>query len=358
MFIFRLLIYVFFSIFSAVEAGPVINIPAKVTTQDDKDQPPNSASECVTDSAADNNSVTSYESANESGVSSALSPEVSDVTQCVKDLHLHDHIPKLMDNHYPAHPSSIPPSTLSPPDDYHHPPGLVHQPMSYHGMPPVYHQHYGYLNPFYLQPHDTPHMANHHARGQPHSLSSSEYSSGCSPACLECQDHVPSPSGDSYQESGISSRLSDEEPELQHAFSAAASMDRPFGWDQPGLLPTPNLPAQQPVVGSPPQQHTTLPHHPLVADNDPDRSILAHGKVFVGALSQDTTPQRLAEYFSSFFGPITQCIIKLDDDGRSRGFGFLFFSDYYQAWRVLKNGPYEVSSPLVLDGRISSPSVH
>jgi cold-inducible RNA-binding protein len=50
-------------------------------------------------------------------------------------------------------------------------------------------------------------------------------------------------------------------------------------------------------------------------------------KLFVGSLSWDTTDQGLQEAFAQF-GEITEAKVITDrDSGRSRGFGFVTFSD-------------------------------
>ena len=128
-----------------------------------------------------------------------------------------------------------------------------------------------------------------------------------------------------------------------------ADSNLPYGWDKPGLLPTPNVPPLKRPLTTPnvsPLPSTNFNKYPAVPADDPDVNILLHGKIFVGALSQDTTSARLAAYFARDFGYVTECVIKDDAQGRSRGFGFISFYDHYQAWRVVKNGPYEVSVSL------------
>ncbi|XP_015773895.1 PREDICTED: RNA-binding protein Musashi homolog 2-like [Acropora digitifera] len=51
------------------------------------------------------------------------------------------------------------------------------------------------------------------------------------------------------------------------------------------------------------------------------------GKIFVGGLSTETTKETLLEYFSTF-GEVADCIVMKDSvSKRSRGFGFVTFSD-------------------------------
>lgn len=73
------------------------------------------------------------------------------------------------------------------------------------------------------------------------------------------------------------------------------------------------------------------------------------GKLFVGGLSWETTQENLQRYFSRY-GEIIDCVVmKNNDTGRSRGFGFVTFSDPLNVSIVLKNGPH------TLDGRTIDP---
>ena len=89
---------------------------------------------------------------------------------------------------------------------------------------------------------------------------------------------------------------------------------------------------------------------------------LTNGKLFIGALSQSTTTAGLRRYFESY-GHISECFIKLDEMGRSRGFGFLSFTDPYCAWRVLNSGPHVVDDktldckPAVPPNMVKSPDL-
>jgi len=73
------------------------------------------------------------------------------------------------------------------------------------------------------------------------------------------------------------------------------------------------------------------------------------GKLFVGGLSWETTQENLQRYFARY-GDIIDCVVmKNNDTGRSRGFGFVTFSDPTNVALVLKNGPH------TLDGRTIDP---
>ncbi|CAL4160479.1 unnamed protein product, partial [Meganyctiphanes norvegica] len=73
------------------------------------------------------------------------------------------------------------------------------------------------------------------------------------------------------------------------------------------------------------------------------------GKMFVGGLSWETTQESLQQYFSRF-GELTDCVVmKNNETGRSRGFGFITFGDFNNVDVVLKTGPHK------LDGRNIDP---
>lgn len=68
-------------------------------------------------------------------------------------------------------------------------------------------------------------------------------------------------------------------------------------------------------------------------------------KLFVGGLSWETTQENLQRYFSRY-GEVIDCVVmKNSESGRSRGFGFVTFSDPGNVALVLQNGPHQ------LDGR-------
>merc|ERR1719198_2564568 len=58
-------------------------------------------------------------------------------------------------------------------------------------------------------------------------------------------------------------------------------------------------------------------------------------KVFVGGLAHKTTTQHLRDHFGRF-GPIVDAVVLRWPDGRSRGFGYVTFSDSSSAASVLK----------------------
>jgi len=75
------------------------------------------------------------------------------------------------------------------------------------------------------------------------------------------------------------------------------------------------------------------------------------GKMFIGGLSWQTTPEGLKEYFSKF-GDIAEVMVMKDPTTRrSRGFGFVTFSDPKSVDNVLAAGSHE------LDGKKIDPKV-
>ncbi|CAB4059765.1 MSI [Lepeophtheirus salmonis] len=95
-------------------------------------------------------------------------------------------------------------------------------------------------------------------------------------------------------------------------------------------------PQQQPITQ--PQQVTED------VPNDP-------GKMFIGGLSWQTTPEGLKEYFCNF-GDIAEVMVMKDPTTRrSRGFGFVTFSDPNSVDKVLSNGSHD------LDGKKIDPKV-
>lgn len=75
--------------------------------------------------------------------------------------------------------------------------------------------------------------------------------------------------------------------------------------------------------------------------NDEDR------KIFVGGISWEVSQDELKEYFSRF-GTVTDCTLKTDPNtGRSRGFGFVQFSDVSSVDRVLAEKPHELKGKTI-----------
>jgi RNA recognition motif-containing protein len=75
-------------------------------------------------------------------------------------------------------------------------------------------------------------------------------------------------------------------------------------------------------------------------------------KLFVGNLSYDTTTDSLKEYFSSI-GEITDAVVISDrETGRSKGFGFVTFSNDDQASQAV-----DQLNDTELDGRPISVSI-
>ncbi|CAD7085832.1 unnamed protein product [Hermetia illucens] len=73
------------------------------------------------------------------------------------------------------------------------------------------------------------------------------------------------------------------------------------------------------------------------------------GKLFVGGLSWETTQENLSRHFCRF-GEIIDCVVmKNNETGRSRGFGFVTFADPANVNHVLQSGPH------TLDGRTIDP---
>lgn len=83
---------------------------------------------------------------------------------------------------------------------------------------------------------------------------------------------------------------------------------------------------------------------PAEVPNDP-------GKMFIGGLSWQTSPESLREYFSKY-GEITEVMVMKDPTTRrSRGFGFITFADPSSVDKVLTQATHE------LDGKKIDPKV-
>ena len=60
-------------------------------------------------------------------------------------------------------------------------------------------------------------------------------------------------------------------------------------------------------------------------------------KIFVGSLIQKTNDDDLREFYSQF-GEITDCIVMKDKStGKSRGFGFVTYSESFMVDEAMKN---------------------
>ncbi|XP_026494810.2 RNA-binding protein Musashi homolog Rbp6 isoform X2 [Vanessa tameamea] len=91
-------------------------------------------------------------------------------------------------------------------------------------------------------------------------------------------------------------------------------------------------------------QNQDVAHSPAEVPNDP-------GKMFVGGLSWQTSPESLRDYFNKF-GEITEVMVMKDPTTRrSRGFGFITFGDPASVDKVLAQATHE------LDGKKIDPKV-
>ncbi|XP_022702169.1 heterogeneous nuclear ribonucleoprotein A/B-like isoform X2 [Varroa jacobsoni] len=70
-------------------------------------------------------------------------------------------------------------------------------------------------------------------------------------------------------------------------------------------------------------------------------------KMFVGGLSWCTTRHSLAAYFG-LFGDIEDCTVVTNEQGRSRGFGFVTYRDPCIAFIVCQRGPHSVDNRVVM----------
>ena len=76
------------------------------------------------------------------------------------------------------------------------------------------------------------------------------------------------------------------------------------------------------------------------------------GKMFIGGLSWQTTPESIREYFSSF-GDLAEVMVMKDPaTRRSRGFGFITFSDPTAVEKVMKYPVHQVN--LIIDIKINN----
>nr|XP_006821935.1 PREDICTED: musashi homolog 2 isoform X9 [Saccoglossus kowalevskii] len=78
------------------------------------------------------------------------------------------------------------------------------------------------------------------------------------------------------------------------------------------------------------------------------------GKMFIGGLSWQTTPDGLREYFSKF-GEVTECMVMRDQaTKRSRGFGFITFRDPASVEKVLAQAAHELDQKKI-DPKVAFP---
>ncbi|EFC42839.1 predicted protein [Naegleria gruberi] len=88
----------------------------------------------------------------------------------------------------------------------------------------------------------------------------------------------------------------------------------------------------------------------LLSRDAPDNPSFINRRIFVGGLKETTSEQELIDFFSrspNNYGPISHCVIMKKWDGRSRGFGFVTFSDESIAKKVLsyhKEHPFMIGN--------------
>ncbi|GIY41770.1 heterogeneous nuclear ribonucleoprotein 27C [Caerostris darwini] len=71
------------------------------------------------------------------------------------------------------------------------------------------------------------------------------------------------------------------------------------------------------------------------------------GKLFVGGLSWETSKETLQSYFSRFGEVVDSVVMKNNETGRSRGFGFVTFKDPGCVSAVLQSKPHEINGRTV-----------
>ncbi|XP_061537598.1 RNA-binding protein Musashi homolog 2-like isoform X9 [Phycodurus eques] len=78
------------------------------------------------------------------------------------------------------------------------------------------------------------------------------------------------------------------------------------------------------------------------------------GKMFIGGLSWQTSPDNLKDYFNTF-GEIRECMVMRDPTTkRSRGFGFVTFADSASVDNVLAQPHHELDSKMI-DPKVAFP---
>ncbi|XP_051764673.1 RNA-binding protein Musashi homolog 2a isoform X6 [Ctenopharyngodon idella] len=91
-----------------------------------------------------------------------------------------------------------------------------------------------------------------------------------------------------------------------------------------------------------------------VTSGSPSDSQHDPGKMFIGGLSWQTSPDSLRDYFSKF-GEIRECMVMRDPTTkRSRGFGFITFADVSSVDKVLAQPHHELDSKTI-DPKVAFP---
>ncbi|XP_055063899.1 RNA-binding protein Musashi homolog 2a isoform X3 [Paramisgurnus dabryanus] len=91
-----------------------------------------------------------------------------------------------------------------------------------------------------------------------------------------------------------------------------------------------------------------------VTSGSPNDSQHDPGKMFIGGLSWQTSPDSLRDYFSKF-GEIRECMVMRDPTTkRSRGFGFITFADVSSVDKVLAQPHHELDSKTI-DPKVAFP---
>lgn len=126
-------------------------------------------------------------------------------------------------------------------------------------------------------------------------------------------------------------------PEGQAPGQYQGQMPPQMPGQMPGQMP-PQMPGQMPGQ-MPPQMPQIQP---------PSNMGKESGKMFIGGLNWDTTEQGLVEYFTKFGEVIDHTIMRDNNTGKSRGFGFLTFKDPKSVDAV-------ISTDHVLDGKLIDP---
>ncbi|KAJ8280873.1 hypothetical protein GJAV_G00060250 [Gymnothorax javanicus] len=92
----------------------------------------------------------------------------------------------------------------------------------------------------------------------------------------------------------------------------------------------------------------------LATSGSPNDSQHDPGKMFIGGLSWQTSPDSLRDYFSKF-GEIRECMVMRDPTTkRSRGFGFVTFTDAASVDKVLAQPHHELDSKTI-DPKVAFP---